>query len=192
MGKPEIDSFLSHLTDDLNAAPGTRKQAFSALLFLYRQFLNIDLPDISSARTETSKHPGHVYESEKSEHPALKLSAGKDTDSSAHQKDDLAALTKQVSNFIRMKQYSIRTEEAYLSWIKRYVIFHNHKPIREMGKPEIEAFLTHLAVNRNVAPSTQNQAFNALLFLYQQFLKIELPQGIDSVRAKTKKDCRQS
>lgn len=187
MGKPEIDAFLSHLTAEQNAAPGTRKQALNALLFLYRQLLNIDLPDISSARIETPKHPGHIYESEKSEHPVLKSSAGKDTDSPAHQKDDLAAITKQVSNFIRMKQYSIRTEEAYLSWIKRYVIFHGHKPLREMGKPEIEAFLTHLAVNRNVAPSTQNQAFNALLFLYQQFLKIELPQGIDSVRAKTKK-----
>ncbi|MDM8551647.1 phage integrase N-terminal SAM-like domain-containing protein [Desulfobacterales bacterium HSG2] len=86
MGKPETDAFLSHLTDDLNAAPGTRRQAFIALLFPYRQFLNTDLPDISSARTETPKHPGHIYESEKSD-PALKSSAGKDT-------DDLAAIMK--------------------------------------------------------------------------------------------------
>ncbi|MDM8551649.1 site-specific integrase [Desulfobacterales bacterium HSG2] len=98
MGKPETDAFLSHLTADLNAAPGTRRQAFIALLFLCRQLPDINLPDISSARTETPKHPRHIYESEKSD-PTLKSSAGKDTDSSAHQKD-LAALTKQVSNFI--------------------------------------------------------------------------------------------
>ena len=67
---------------------------------------------------------------------------------------------------IRRKHYSIRTEEAYVLWIKRFILFHNKRHPNEMSAPEIEAFLTHLAVDLNVAASTQNQALNALLFLY--------------------------
>ena len=93
-------------------------------------------------------------------------------------------LLDEVRDFIRMKHYSIRTEEAYLSWIKRYILFHNKRHPKEMGKPEIEAFLSHLATDLNVASSTQNQAFNALLFLYEQFFKTDLPDDIDSIRAK--------
>ncbi len=74
-------------------------------------------------------------------------------------------LLDQVRELIRRKHYSIRTEQAYVLWIKRYILFHNKRHPRDMGKPEIEAFLTHLAVDLKVASSTQNQAFNALLFL---------------------------
>ncbi len=93
-------------------------------------------------------------------------------------------LLDQVRDCIRIKHYSIRTEQAYVSWIKRFVLFHNKKHPKEMGKQEIEAFLTYLAKNRNVASSTQNQAFNALLFLYNQVLKIPLDEKINAVRAK--------
>ena len=76
-------------------------------------------------------------------------------------------LLDQVRDTIRRKHYSIRTEHAYLGWIKRFILFHQKRHPMAMGKPEIEAFLTHLAVQGNVASSTQNQALNALLFLYQ-------------------------
>jgi len=77
-----------------------------------------------------------------------------------------------VSDKIRLRHYSYQTEKSYIGWIKRYIFFHNKKHPKDMGKIEIEAFLTHLAVDKKVAPSTQNQAFNALLFLYEQALEI--------------------
>lgn len=90
----------------------------------------------------------------------------------------------QVREQIRLKHYSIRTEQAYVSWIKRFILFHNKKHPNEMGKHQIESYLTHLAVNLKVASSTQNQAFNALLFLYNQVLKQPLEDKINAVRAK--------
>ena len=93
-------------------------------------------------------------------------------------------LLDQVRETIRLKHYSIRTEQAYVFWIKRYILFHNKQHPREMGVPEIEAFLTHLAVGQNVSASTQNQALSALLFLYRQVLRQDLEGPIDAVRAK--------
>jgi integron integrase len=93
-------------------------------------------------------------------------------------------LLDQVRDRIRMKHYSIRTEQAYASWIKRFILFHNKKHPKDMGKQEIESFLTHLALDLNVASSTQNQAFNAILFLYNQVLHQPLEDTISAVRAK--------
>jgi site-specific recombinase XerD len=92
-----------------------------------------------------------------------------------------------VRNLIRTKHYSIRTEEAYVGWIKRFILFYGKSHPRKLGKKEISAFLTHLAVNRNVSASTQNQAFNALLFLYRHVLEMEF-EVLDTVeRAKKPK-----
>ena len=96
-------------------------------------------------------------------------------------------LLDQVRDVIRLKHYSICTEKAYVNWIRRYILFHNKRHPREMGSCEIEAFLTHLAVDEKVAASTQNQAFNALLFLYREVLKIQLDDSINAVRAKSPK-----
>jgi integron integrase len=75
---------------------------------------------------------------------------------------------------MRMKHYSIRTEQAYVDWIRRFILFHHKRHPNEMGEREITEFLTHLAVEKSVAASTQNQAFSALLFLYQQVLERKL------------------
>ena len=89
---------------------------------------------------------------------------------------------------IRFKHYSLRTEQVYLGWTKRYILYHNKRHPKDMGKIEIEQFLTHLAVDNNVSPTTQNQAFNALLFLYTQILGIPLKdENIQALRAKQKK-----
>jgi integron integrase len=97
-------------------------------------------------------------------------------------------LLDQVRDVLRLKHYSIRTEEAYVSWIKRYIFFHDKRHPAEMGAPEIESFLTHLAVNRKVAASTQNQALSALLFLYRDVLEEDLSSHtIDAVRARQSK-----
>jgi tryptophanyl-tRNA synthetase len=92
-------------------------------------------------------------------------------------------LLDQVRDTIRRKHYSIRTEEAYIRWIKRYILYHGKRHPKDMGIPEIEAFLTYLAVEQHVAASTQNQALSALLFLYREVLKKDLERPIDSVRA---------
>ena len=93
-------------------------------------------------------------------------------------------LLEQVRDRVRTLHYSIRTEQSYIGWIKRFILFNNKKHPKEMGKLEVEAFLTHLAVNRKVSASTQNQALNAILFLYRQVLDIELPWLEDVTRAK--------
>jgi integron integrase len=95
-------------------------------------------------------------------------------------------LLDQVRDAIRLKHYSIRTEQAYIGWIKRYIFFHDVRHPAEMGTAEVEAFLTHLAVKENVAASTQNQALSALLFLYREVLRQDLGP-IDALRAKKPK-----
>jgi len=83
-------------------------------------------------------------------------------------------LLDQVRDAIRRKHSSLRTEEAYVDWVRRFIRFHGKRHPQEMDVPEIEAFLTHLAVHEHIAASTQNQALNALLFLYREVLRIEL------------------
>jgi integron integrase len=91
-------------------------------------------------------------------------------------------LLEQVREVMRLQHYAYRTEETYIQWIKRYILFHHKRHPREMGRDEIEAFLTDLAVNQQVAAATQNQALNAILFLYQKVLEIEVT-GVNAVRA---------
>jgi integron integrase len=93
-------------------------------------------------------------------------------------------LLEQVREVIRLKHYSIRTEQSYLHWIKRYIVFNGKRHPRDMGAPELTAFLSHLAIKGNVAAATQNLALNAVLFLYREVLKIELPWLTDVQRAK--------
>ena len=81
-------------------------------------------------------------------------------------------LLDQVSEVMRFKHYSLHTERTYREWIRRYILFHGKRHPREMGVGEIERFLSYLAVSVKVAASTQNQAFNALLFLYREVLRV--------------------
>ena len=91
---------------------------------------------------------------------------------------------EQVRNAIRVRHYSIRTEEAYLGWVKRFILFHGKRHPRDMGEAEVGAFLTHLAVQGRVAAATQNQALNALVFLYKAVLERPLADIDGVVRAK--------
>ncbi|MFL6214222.1 MAG: integron integrase [Blastocatellia bacterium] len=96
----------------------------------------------------------------------------------------MAKLLDQARDCLRVKHYSYRTEQAYLDWIKRFIIFHGKRHPLEMSTPEISQFLTYLAVERNVAASTQNQALAALLFLYRDVLKRPLDHIADIEHAK--------
>jgi integron integrase len=93
-------------------------------------------------------------------------------------------LLDQVRDAIRARHYSLRTEEAYVRWTKRFILFHDKRHPSEMGVQEVQQFLTHLAVAGRVAAATQSQALSALLFLYQQVLKQEIGWVDEVVRAK--------
>lgn len=93
-------------------------------------------------------------------------------------------LLDQVRERCRVKHYSLRTEQAYTHWIRRFILHHGKRHPRDMGAPEVEAFLTHLAVRENVAAATQNQALAAILFLYREVLAVELPWLDGVTRAK--------
>lgn len=97
-------------------------------------------------------------------------------------------LLEQVKDVMRLKHYSIHTERAYCDWIKRYVRFHKMTSRDDLagGEEKIEQFLTHLALEKNIAPATQNQAMNALVFLYKKVLRISLDREINAVRAPQK------
>jgi site-specific recombinase XerD len=90
-------------------------------------------------------------------------------------------LLEVVRQRIRLRHYSHRTEKSYVHWVRRFARFHDRRHPRELCKVEIEAFLTHLAVDRKVSASTQNQAFNALRFLYRDVPDMEMPQ-LDAVQ----------
>ena len=96
-------------------------------------------------------------------------------------------LLNRVRDKIRLKHYSIRTEQAYTDWIKRFVLFHKKRHPTDMGAAEVEEFLTHLAVAGKVSASTQNQAKSALLFLYREVLAMELPWLDEVAKAKSAK-----
>lgn len=96
-------------------------------------------------------------------------------------------LLDQLRDLLRTRHYSIRTEVAYLGWVERYIRFHGCRHPAELGAPELEAFLTHLAVKRDVASSTQNQAASAILFLYREVLGLNLPWLEGVTRAKRPK-----
>jgi integron integrase len=93
-------------------------------------------------------------------------------------------LLEQVQQTIQARHYSPRTQEAYVAWIRRFVLYHGRRHPRELAADEVSAFLTHLAVKRRVSASTQNQALSALLFLYKHVLGMELPWLDGVVRAK--------
>src|SRR3990167_441859 len=93
-------------------------------------------------------------------------------------------LLDQVRQAIRTRHYSPRTEETYVGWIKRFIFFHDKRHPAEMGEAEIGRFLSSLATDAKVSASTQNQAFNALLFLYQQVVKKDIGYVDGVVRAK--------
>ena len=92
-------------------------------------------------------------------------------------------LLDRLRDMLRTQHYSSRTEQTYVDWAKRFILFHHKRHPKDMGVPEVEAFLTHLALERKVAASTQNQALSALLFLYREVLHQPLA-SVDAVRAR--------
>jgi len=105
-------------------------------------------------------------------HAVFEVVRGQHAEPDAHQEEP--RLLDRVREVIRFRHYSLRTEEAYLGWIRRFVRFHGNRHPEGLGTDDVRSFLTDLAVNGRVAAPTQNQALSALLFLYQQVLKKEI------------------
>ena len=103
--------------------------------------------------------------------------AHRQADTATSNKAQPAKLLDRVRAAIRARHYSLRTEEAYVGWVRRFILFHHKRHPAEMGEPEINQFLTHLAVAENIAASTQNQALSGILFLYQEVLG----RGLDRI-----------
>ena len=95
-------------------------------------------------------------------------------------------LLTHLSEVIRLKHYSLKTEKSYIHWCRRFILFHKKRHPQEMGTQEVQAFLNYLAVDQHVSASTQNQALNAIIFLYKHVIKKELGT-IDAVRARRPK-----
>lgn len=94
-------------------------------------------------------------------------------------------LLDQMKDTLQRKHYAYRTEKTYLDWARCYIIFHKKRHPKDMGIPEIESYLTYLAVERKISASTQNQALAGIIFLYTQVLKIEIaPKEINASRAR--------
>jgi integron integrase len=96
-------------------------------------------------------------------------------------------LLEQVSDVIRIKHYSHRTEQTYMDWIRRYIIFHKKRHPKDMGVEEIQGFISHLATERHLSASSQNQALSAIIFLYRYVLKKEMEFPTDLIRAEKSK-----
>jgi integron integrase len=96
-------------------------------------------------------------------------------------------LIPRLREALRFRRYSLKTEKAYVHWVKRYIHFYGKRHPKDMGPEEVTGFLNHLANDRHVAAATQNQALAALLFLYRELLKVELPWLDGLIRAKTPK-----
>lgn len=109
------------------------------------------------------------------------VTQGGNTAMEAHRQPKLLDLVRERC---RVKHYSLHTGQAYVQWIRRYILFHGKRHPRDMYGPEVEAFLTSLAIQGHVAPSTQSQALAALLFLYREVLGVDLPWLDGVTRAK--------
>jgi len=101
-----------------------------------------------------------------------------------HEASPAPRLLDRLRDAIRVKHYSIRTEDVYVDWVRRFILFHDKRHPLDLGAADVSAFLTYLATQRHVAPSTQNQAKSALLFLYRVVLNVQLPWLDEIVAAK--------
>jgi len=180
MGVTEIEQYLASQTFGQPGGREQRAEAERALKFLYEQVLRRLWPrDVRSGeqRAESTERRGDG---------GHRGAAGgrKASDARGQRLDDKARylngrqegvqLLDRVRNAVRVAQYALDTEKIYVNWARRYMEFHAGRRAEDMGAKEVEQFLTHLAVDRQVAAKSQRQALNALVFLYETVLGVEL------------------
>lgn len=191
LGTREMQRFLATLRDDPAMEHWQVKQARTALILYYEQFRGITLGDLSlletlpdsSADEATSMVPSVPVPQPLAVHIAQPVPAPKNGPLLGR-RADMTALRDAVLVALRVKHYALKTEKTYWQWIRKFVVYHHERRPSEMGAPEIHAYLSHLALNEGVAASTQNQALNAIVFLYRTVLKKDVGNFSDFPRAR--------
>ena len=157
----QISLFLYNLQQGSHIEDWQVKQAAHAIELLYNDYLNIEakvkMPEAGAVKPASESKPNTKSQSDL---PRVE--------------EKYAKLMEKIRKAISVRHYSLRTEQAYLHWAKRFIYYNDMKSPEEMGAPELKSFLEHLAKERGVAASTQNQALNALVFLFEQVMGREL------------------
>ena len=199
LGIIDIHHFLSRLGAEERAREWQLDQAREALHIYYEQFRGIKLDDerppvqspldYTEAASQRDRAAPIVRESTiplpRRAKPIKEVPSPRPAPKA--DRIDWDALTAAVRETLRIKHYAYRTEKTYMHWIRRFIRYHNGRKPSSMGAAEIHAFLSYLAVNRDVAASTQNQAMNAIVFLYRDVLKKEPADFSDFQRARVRK-----
>lgn len=173
LGRREIETFIQLLAADKAMEDWQVAQAQDALEVYYEQFRGIALEPAAGRVKERAA--------------GISSAGPKPQNRQSVRKADLGVLEQAVCEVLRTEHYSLRTESAYLQWIRRFIGYHHGRRPSSMGGAEIHRFLSHLAISDRVAASTQNQALNAIVFLYGKVLKKELGDFSDFPRARRPK-----
>ncbi|MDY6856667.1 MAG: integron integrase [Thermodesulfobacteriota bacterium] len=205
LGRVEIEAFLQTLAADDNMADWQVVQARDALEIYYEQFRGIALepvqnraetvPELVTTVRKRSVRP--VPSRSGTSGPEARIPTPRVLDKpltvplpqkrSSAPIVDWDVLNRAIRTALRTEHYALKTEKAYVQWIRRFVGYHHNKQPSHMGGPEIHQFLSHLAINERVAASTQNQALNAIVFLYNKVLKKDPGDFSDFPRARLPK-----
>lgn len=189
LGQEEVDHFLSVLRGDPGMQDWQVDQAEEALTLYYEQFRGIRLnpavvreskPESNQPAPEPDAQPAVPAPREAA--PVNKVPAP--VPPKRKRKLDWDALESEVRRVLRVHHYAYRTEKNYMGWIRQFVRYHHNRKPSQMGAAEIHQFLGHLALNQNVAPSTQNQALCAIVFLYTHVIQKEVGDFSDFPRAR--------
>jgi len=170
LGPQEIADFLDAMERDTHLESWQRDQARDALILYYEQFRGISLRGMPAPSADAVKTPGPTAPRRMEARTEVPEPEKRESGAAV----DLEELHRTVLTAMRVKNYALRTEKTYWQWIRRFVRHHNLRKPSDMGAAEIHAFLAHLAVNEQVAASTQNQALNAVVFLYREVLRLEV------------------
>jgi site-specific recombinase XerD len=179
----DVTNFLTYLKNQDTSESWHVEQARDALRFFYRDFLRVpwasrETHDASKKISELSVSPAQgqpPYAEFQDAAPPRKIGLPYED------------LLKKLQAEIRLRHYSIRTEQAYEQWVRRFLHFHGMKPIDDLTSNDVKCYLEYLAKERNVAASTQNQSLNALVFLFEHVLNREVGVIGDFARAKRPK-----
>ena len=206
LGSPEIKAFLNELRANQAVADWQVEQARDALILYYERFRGIRLSNRADGSSKHRKEkddenakigavpaPDRGRRPPSDEAPLNRQPTGPPSSipppvrKQGDRRVDWPALEKAVRERLRVEHYAYRTEKTYLQWTRQFVAYHHQREPSTMGAAEVHQFLSHLALNREVAAGTQNQALNAIVFLYHKVLKRELGDIGDVPRARVKR-----
>ena len=176
----DVRRFLDSLERQENIEPWQVKQARDSLAFLYRYFLKLDL------RAQDNSHGKSPRESAVNEAGPEKAFRDSVVSKPALE-EQYGGILERLRSELRVRHYSLRTERAYEQWVRRFLSFHGNRPTEQLGAAEIKEYLEYLAEVRLVSASTQNQALNAIVFLFGEVFKVDPGEFGDFVRAKRPK-----